>query len=123
ALTHELGAWQTMSARRVLTGPLGVAPVVLAAPRAGEAGPEAWLGFAYVSLVSMFLGMFAWYRALASGGTARIGQLQLAQPVLTLGWSAILLGESVGLPPLIAALAVIATVAVPHPLPCAHPPP
>ena len=112
ALTHELGAWQTMSWALVLMAPLLVAPVVLAAPRAGEGGPEAWLGFAYVSLVSMFLGMFAWYRALASGGTARIGQLQLAQPVLTLGWSAILLGESVGVPTVMAALAVIASVAI-----------
>src|SRR5499427_10686079 len=106
ALTHELGAWQTMCWALVLMAPLLVAPVVLAAPRAGEAGPEAWLGFAYVSLVSMFLGMFAWYRALAAGGTARIGQLQLAQPVLTLAWSAILLGETVGVPTVVAALAV-----------------
>ena len=35
-------------------------------------------GFAYVSLVSMFLGFFAWYAGLARGGIARIGQVQLA---------------------------------------------
>ena len=44
----------------------------------------------------MFLGFFAWYAGLARGGVARIGQVQLAQPVLTLGWSAALLGEHVG---------------------------
>ena len=43
----------------------------------------------------MFLGFFAWYAGLARGGVARIGQVQLAQPVLTLGWSAALLGEQV----------------------------
>jgi len=112
ALTHELGAWQTMCWALVLTAPLLVAPVIWAAPGAAEAGPQAWAGFAYVSLVSMFLGMFAWYRALAAGGTARIGQLQLAQPVLTLAWSAILLGETVGVPTVVAALAVIGSVAI-----------
>ena len=61
-----------------------------------HAGATAWLGFAYVAVVSMFLGFFAWYAGLARGGVARIGQVQLAQPVLTLGWSAALLGEHVG---------------------------
>jgi drug/metabolite transporter (DMT)-like permease len=59
----------------------------------------------------MFLGFFAWYAGLARGGVARIGQVQLAQPVLTLGWSALLLGESVGPATLITAFAVLACVA------------
>ena len=112
SLTRELGAWQTMCWALVLAAPLLVVPVALATPDAARVGPEAWFGFAYVSLMSMFLGMFAWYRALAVGGTARIGQLQLAQPVLTLGWSAMLLGESVGAATLVAALAVIGSVAL-----------
>ena len=58
----------------------------------------------------MFLGFFAWYAGLARGGVARIGQIQLAQPVLTLGWSAPLLGEHVGAATLITALAVLACV-------------
>ena len=37
-------------------------------------GAVAWLGFAYVSLVSMFLGFFAWYAGLAAGGVAKIGR-------------------------------------------------
>jgi drug/metabolite transporter (DMT)-like permease len=44
----------------------------------------------------MFLGFFAWYRGLALGGVARVSQLQLAQPLLALGWCALLLGEPVG---------------------------
>ena len=59
----------------------------------------------------MFLGFFAWYAGLARGGVAKIGQVQLAQPVLTLGWSALLLGESVGAATLITAVAVLACVA------------
>jgi drug/metabolite transporter (DMT)-like permease len=59
----------------------------------------------------MFLGFFAWYAGLARGGVARVGQIQLAQPVLTLGWSALLLGESVTALTVATALAVLASVA------------
>jgi len=60
----------------------------------------------------MFLGFFAWYRGLALGGVARIGQIQLVQPVLTLGWSAVLLGEQVTRPTVLAALLVIGSAAL-----------
>jgi drug/metabolite transporter (DMT)-like permease len=53
----------------------------------------AWWAFLYVSMFSMFLGFFAWYRGLALGGIARIGQLQLLQPFLTISASAVLLQE------------------------------
>jgi hypothetical protein len=58
----------------------------------------------------MFLGFCAWYRGLALGGVAKIGQIQLAQPVLTLAWAALILGESVTPAMLIAALVVLACV-------------
>ena len=79
-------------------------------PTACRRGADAWLGFAYVALFSMFLGFFAWYRGLALGGIARIGQIQLAQPVLTLVWAALLLGEQVTAATVAAALAVLACV-------------
>ena len=69
-------------------------------------------GLAYVSLFSMCLGFFAWYQALATGGVARVGRLQLAQPALTLCWSALLLGERVSWLTGLAAAAVIAATAV-----------
>jgi drug/metabolite transporter (DMT)-like permease len=75
-----------------------------------DAPADAWLSFAYVALVSMFLAFFAWYAALARGGVAKIGQVQLVQPLLTLGWAAALLGEHVGAGTLIASLAVVASV-------------
>jgi drug/metabolite transporter (DMT)-like permease len=53
----------------------------------------AWLGFGYVSLVSALLGFFAWYRGMALGGIARVSQTQLLQPVLSVAWAALLLGE------------------------------
>ena len=60
------------------------------------AGPGAWAAFGYLSLVSMFLGFFAWYRGLAIGPMAQVSQVQLVQPVLSLVWAALLLGEPLG---------------------------
>jgi drug/metabolite transporter (DMT)-like permease len=113
ALARELGGARTISWALVLSLPVTVpvsAVVVLAhPPRADALG---WLGFGYVTVVSMFLGFFAWYAGLARGGVARVGQIQLAQPVLTLAWSALLLGEPVGAPAVGVALLVLACVAL-----------
>jgi drug/metabolite transporter (DMT)-like permease len=62
--------------------------------------------------VSMYLGFLAWYRGLALGGIARVGQLQLAQPVLTLIWSWLWLGESIGWAEIIAGLVIVGSVAL-----------
>jgi len=108
ALARTYGGWQVICWALVLTAPFLVVPVALTAQGSGDAG--AWLGFAYVAAVSAFLGFFAWYRGLALGGVARIGQLQLAQPVLTLLWSALFLAEQVTLAMVVAALAVLVCV-------------
>ncbi|MFP2912336.1 EamA family transporter, partial [Pyxidicoccus sp. 3LFB2] len=95
----------------VLSAPVLLPIVALSLDaRVLEASPRAWAGFAYVSGVSMFLGFFAWYRGLALGGVARVSQLQLLQPLLTLGWSVLLLGEEVGRGTLGAALLVVTCV-------------
>jgi drug/metabolite transporter (DMT)-like permease len=70
-----------------------------------------WLGFVYVSLFSMWIGFFFWYRGLAAGGVARVGQLQLLQPFFTVLLAALLLGESLTWKTVGFAAAVIATVA------------
>ena len=59
----------------------------------------------------MFLGFFAWYAGLARGGVARIGQVQLAQPLLTVLWSALVLGEPLSPALLLAGVGVLASVA------------
>ncbi|WP_224244958.1 EamA family transporter [Hyalangium gracile] len=111
ALARELGSWRVICWALVLAAPV-LAPVVALSVglHVLEASPRAWLGFGYVSLVSMFLGFFAWYRAMALGGVARVGQLQLIQPLLTLLWSALLLGETVSRGTLGAALLVLLCV-------------
>lgn len=112
ALSRELGGAQTICWALVLSAPLTLAitAVATATTDLAHAGATAWLGFAYVSAFSMFLGFFAWYAGLARGGVAKVGQVQLAQPMLTLGWSALVLGEHVGPGALLAAAAVVACV-------------
>jgi len=112
-LARELPGWQVISWALLLAVPI-LLPVTAYAwirhpPHA--VGPAALAGLGYVTVVSMFLGFVAWYRALARGGVARVGQLQLAQPVLTAGWSWLLLGERIGAPGIVAALLVLATTA------------
>jgi drug/metabolite transporter (DMT)-like permease len=89
-----------------------VVPVAVAASGGVSASPSAWLGFAYVAVFSMFLGFFAWYKGLAIGGVARVGQIQLLQPVMTLTWAALLLGEPVSGATILASLLVIGSVAL-----------
>jgi drug/metabolite transporter (DMT)-like permease len=76
------------------------------------AGTGAWLAFAYVTVFSMFIGFFFWYRGLALGGVARVGQVQLLQPFLSLAGAALLLGEPLTLAKCGFALAVVAVVFV-----------
>jgi drug/metabolite transporter (DMT)-like permease len=113
ALARDMGGWQVTCWALVLSAPVLVPVTAVAAARdgLGGAGGGAWLGFFYVSIVSMLLAFFAWYRGMALGGVAKIGQLQLVMPLLTLVWSALLLGESVGGLTIAAALAVLASVA------------
>jgi drug/metabolite transporter (DMT)-like permease len=79
---------------------------------AQPASLAAWGGFVYVSLFSMWLGFFAWYRALALGGVMRVSQVQLLQPFVALLLAVPLLGERLDAATLAFALAVLAVVFV-----------
>ncbi len=76
------------------------------------ASAAAWGGFAYVSLFSMWLGFFAWYRGLALGGVMRVSQVQLLQPFLALLFAVPILGERLDAATVGFALAVMAVVFV-----------
>ena len=69
-----------------------------------------WLGFAYVSLFSMWIAFFAWYRALARGDAVRLAQVQLLQPFFAMAFAWPLRGEPVALSSGLFAAAVLATV-------------
>jgi len=72
--------------------------------------PSAWLGFAYVSLFSMWIAFFAWYRALALGDAVRVSQVQLLQPFFAMAFAWPLLGEAIAPASGLFAAAVITTV-------------
>ena len=95
-LSRTLGGWQVISWALVLSLPvMAVLTVVLRPPSFSGIGTPAWLSLAYVSLFSMLIGFVFWYRGLAQGGIAAVGQLQLLQPFLGLALAAALLREPV----------------------------
>ncbi|GAA2095170.1 DMT family transporter [Brevibacterium salitolerans] len=93
-LSRSLGSWQTISWALVLASPL---MAVLTACALVQQPPVVsgaqWGAFAYLAVVSMYLGFFAWYRGLAIGPMAQVSQVQLTQPIMSLGWAALLLRE------------------------------
>jgi drug/metabolite transporter (DMT)-like permease len=110
-LSRKLGGWQVICWALALSLPLMLALfVILAPPNFGDVGRPAWLGLAYVSLFSMLIGFVFWYRGLAQGGIAAVGQLQLLQPFFGLALAATLLGEQVSVGMLAVTLAVVACV-------------
>jgi drug/metabolite transporter (DMT)-like permease len=97
----------------VLSLPLTLPAMALSWPLdASGVRPAAWGGFAYVTLFSMWLGFFAWYRGLALGGVMRVSQVQLLQPFLALLAAAPLLGETLHWRTVLFALAVAGVVFV-----------
>jgi drug/metabolite transporter (DMT)-like permease len=112
-LTRSLGGWQVICWALVISFPLLLIPVVPAALAHGLPGsPQSWAAFLYVALFSQLLGFFAWNRGLAMGGVARVSQVQLLQTFLTIGASALLLGEAVDAVTLGFAVFVVASVAL-----------
>ena len=111
-LARILGGWQVISWALVISLPV-MAPLALYMMPATFAGisQPAWLALAYVSVFSMLIGFVFWYRGLAQGGIAAVGQLQLLQPFMGLSLAAVLLGEDVSWLMAAVSLSVIVCVA------------
>jgi drug/metabolite transporter (DMT)-like permease len=107
ALSRRLGGWQVISWALLLSLPV-MAVIALVTLPGGWAGigVPAWIGLAYVSIFSMLVGFVFWYRGLALGGIASVGQLQLLQPFFGLLLAALLLHEHIAWT-MIAAIAVV----------------
>lgn len=112
-LARELGAWQTVSWALVLALPLMTTLALVAniTDPPNAVGTE-WAAFAYLAVVSMFLGFFAWYRGLAIGPMAHVSQVQLAQPVMSICWAAVLLDEPITWATAVGGAAVVACALV-----------
>jgi drug/metabolite transporter (DMT)-like permease len=111
-LARELDGWRVICWALLASLPVSLPGLLLAASNGVHGTPRAWLGFGYVTVVSMFLGFFAWYRGLALGGISSVSQLQLAQPLLSVGWAALLLGEPISSRLAIASVIVVGSVAL-----------
>ena len=88
--------WEVISWALIITAPLSLAGTAFTW-ETGISQPDshALMALAYLSLGSMFAGFIFWNWGMAIGGIARVGQVQLLQSFVTLGLSALLLGETV----------------------------
>ena len=111
-LTRELGGWQVISWALIVALPFMLIASFTTRPESFSAfSTSAWIALGYVSLFSMLIGFIFWYKGLALGGIATVGQLQLLQPFFGLGLSAALLHETVDPQMLVSTLGVILCVA------------
>lgn len=113
-MTHRMPGWQVISWALVLMAPL-IALLLMASglPRdPGRVSWSAWGALMFVGMFPMYLGFFAWNRGLAIGGIAKVGQMQLVQPFVTLAAAAVLLGEHVGLLEIVFSVLVVTLVAL-----------
>lgn len=113
-VSKTLGGWQTICWALVVCLPLlvPIAAWELLVRAPAPVGAPAWSGFLYVALISQLAGFFAWYRGLALGGVARVSQLQLLQPFLTLVFVWLSLGQPIEATTLVFAVLVVAWVGV-----------
>lgn len=112
-LARVMPGWQVIGWALVLCLPLSVPAGALALTY--EPVHLTWhgvTGLLWVALGSQFLGLVVWYRGMAVIGVPRASQLQLAQPLLTLVWSALLLGEHFTTAAPLTAVAVLVCIAV-----------
>jgi drug/metabolite transporter (DMT)-like permease len=111
-ISREIGGWQTISWAVVVALPFTIPLTVVGLGPVGFDEPAtAWISLTYLGAVSMFLGFFAWYAGLAIGGIARVSQVQLLQPTLSLVWAAIFLHEHLDAVIVVVALVVLVSVA------------
>lgn len=111
-ISRRLGGWQVISWALLLSLPvMAVIAMATLPPNWGEIGAPAWISLAYVSVFSMFVGFIFWYRGLAIGGIAAVGQLQLLQPFFGLALAALVLHEPIAWTMALSTVAVVLCVA------------
>lgn len=112
-LARVMPGWQVIGWALVLCLPLAVPAAALAlAVEPVRLTAHSVAGVLWVAAGSQFLGLVVWYRGMAAIGIPRASQLQLAQPLLTLVWSVLLLGEHLTAAAPLTAAAVLVCIAV-----------
>ncbi|MGR4863603.1 DMT family transporter [Caulobacter sp. LARHSG274] len=111
-LSRRLGGWQVICWALALALPVMTVIALLTLPGTwSRIGAPAWLGLAYVSVFSMLVGFVFWYRGLALGGIAKVGQLQLLQPFFGLALAGLLLHEPIALTMVVVTAVIVLCVA------------
>jgi drug/metabolite transporter (DMT)-like permease len=112
-LARVMPGWQVIAWALVLCLPLSVPAAALALSYdTPQLTAHSVAGLLWVAAGSQFLGLVVWYRGMAVIGVPKAGQLQLAQPLLTLVWSVLLLGEHLTPAAPLTAAAVLVCIAV-----------
>ncbi|MFF2408056.1 DMT family transporter [Streptomyces sp. NPDC058092] len=112
-LAGIMPGWQVVGWALIVSLPLAVAGAAIALPlEPVRLTAHGVIGLVWVAAGSTFLGLYVWYRGMAEIGVPRASQLQLAQPMLTLVWSFLVLGEKVSTAAPVAAIAVLVCIAV-----------
>lgn len=112
-VSRELGSWQTISWTLVIWSPVMIGMTIASlAIEPVVATPTQWAAFIYLGAVSMYLSFFGWYRGLAIGPITTVSQVQLIQPVLSIVWAALLLGEVITIEIAVGGAVVIACAAL-----------
>jgi drug/metabolite transporter (DMT)-like permease len=112
-LSRVIPGWQVTAWVVVISLPLALPAALVLWPADAAAVPAAaWGGIVYGGVVTQFIAYAIWNAALAWGGVARIGQLQLLQPFVTFAIAVPLLGETVDAATVAFAIAVAVVVAL-----------
>ena len=111
-LARHIGSWQVICWALVFSLPLLLPLCWYFQPGNYDVSLNSWLGFGYLAVFSMFLGFFAWYKGLSTGGVAQVSQLQLLTPFLAFSWAALWLGESISSTQWLMAGVVVLTIAI-----------
>lgn len=112
-LSAHMPGWRVIAWGVVLAAPVNLIVSAWALPHEPvHLTAKALVGIAYIAGISQFGGFVVWYRGMSLIGVARASQLQLAQPLLTLVWAVLLLGEHVSLAAPLAAVIVVACIVV-----------
>ncbi|WP_110945935.1 DMT family transporter [Streptomyces avicenniae] len=112
-LSARMPGWHVIAWGVTLAAPVNLLVSVVALPQEPvHLTAQAVGGMAYIAAVSQFGGFVVWYKGMGLIGVVRASQLQLAQPLLTLVWAVLLLGERLTATVPLTAAVVLACIVV-----------
>jgi drug/metabolite transporter (DMT)-like permease len=112
-LSARMPGWQVIAWGVTLAAPVSLLVCAVAIPNEPvHPTAKALAGLLYIGAVSQWAGFVVWYRGMGLIGVARASQLQLAQPLMTLVWAVLLLGEHLTAAVPVTAVVVLGAIVV-----------